>query len=153
MLLREGLSWGDIKKEVNTITQSMDWIAKKMRVEIEFKDGFFNADTLVSKVEQFLEKLESVPEQNMLMLDANNLRKIQSKLELFVMSANDFNDEEERRFLYYLLIKHESESAIAYIRTDYSRSAVNRLKQVLFLRLLEHIEYYQVMNHKGDQSS
>lgn len=149
---KEGLSWHVIKKEVCAISQSIDWLSKKMRVEIEYRDGFFNADALTSKVQQFLEKLESIPQQNLLLADVEMLRNIQSKLELFVTSMNDFKDEEERRFLYYLLIKNESESGIAYVRTEYSSSAVNRLKQILFLRLLENMEYYQIMNQDEKSS-
>lgn len=149
---KEGLSWGVIKKEVHAIVKPIDWLSKKMRVEIEYQDGFFNADALIGKVQQFLEKLELIPQQNLLLADLDTLRDIQSKLELFVTSMNDFKEEEERRFLYYLLIKNESESGIAYVRTEYSSSAVNRLKQVLFLRLLENMEYYQIMNQGGEKS-
>jgi len=145
-ILKKGLSWDVIKKEVYANVQPIDWLSKKMRVEIEYKDGFFNADALINKVQQFLKKLESISQQNLLLVDVETLREIESKLKLFVMSINDFKDEEERRFLYYLLIKNESESGIAYVRTEYSSSAVNRLKQVLFLRLLENMEYHQIMN-------
>jgi len=143
--LKDEISWDIIKKEVYAIVQPIDWLSKKMRVEIEYEDGFFNADALMSRMEQFLEKLERIPQQNLLMMDIETIRTIQSNLELFVRSMNDFKDEEERRFLYYLLIKNERESEIAYVRTDYSSSAVNRLKKVLFLRLLENLEYHQIM--------
>ena len=144
--IKEGLSWDVVKKKVYAVVQPIDWLSKKMRAEIEYKDGYFNADELMSKVEQFLEKLEGIPQQNLLMVDANTIREIQFKLELFMMSVNDFSDEEERRFLYYLLIKKEREAGIAHVRTEYSSSSINRLKQALFLRLLENMEYYQIMN-------
>lgn len=144
-ITKEGLSWDIIKKEVYAIVQPIDWLSKKMRVEIEYEDGFFNADGLSHKVGHFLKKLERIPQQNLLRMDVETIRTIQSNLELFVRSMNDFKDEEERRFLYYLLIKNERESEIAYVRTDYSSSAVNRLKKVLFLRLLENLEYHQIM--------
>ena len=144
--LKEGLSWDIIKKEIYAIVQPIDWLSKKMRVEIEYKDGIFNADALIQKLGHFLEKLERVPDQHLLMMDAKTLREIESKLELFVMSLNDIQDEEERRFLYYLLIKNESESGIAYVRTEYSQATLNRLKRVLFLRLLENMEYNKIMN-------
>jgi len=144
--LKDEISWDVVKKEIYATVQLIDWLSNKMRVEIEYEDGYFNADGLNHKVGQFLEKLERIPNQELLFIDAVALRNVQSKLKLFVMSMNDFKDEEERRFLYYLLIKHESENGIAYVRTDYSQATLNRLKRVLFTRLLENMEYNKIMN-------
>ena len=145
-MLKGDLSWREIKEEIYEILQPIESLSKKLRVEIEYQDGFFNIEKLMNKMLFFLEKIETCKEKDLSTIDIEMLKSAKPQIELFVDSVNDLEDE-ERKVLYYLLIKKESEYDVASNRMLYpcSESKLNRLKKSVFLKLLENIEYNKLM--------
>jgi len=135
------LSWREIKKEVYATFQPVESLSKKLRVEIDYQDGFFNAEMLMNKIQCFLEKIESSQEKDLFSIDIEILKGAKPQIKLFIDSVNDL-DYEERKILYYLLIKKERECDVANKRmpSPCSESKLNRFKKNAFLKLLENIE-------------
>ena len=139
------LSWSEIKAKVYEAYQPIELLSEKLRVEIDFQDGFFDTEKLVNKMQLFLTKMESCEKESLFSMDVEILKTVQQQLKLFTDSANDLK-EDERKVLYYLLIKKESECDIAKHRMPASCSAskINRLKKCIFLKLLDNVEYNEL---------
>jgi len=147
-MLEGNLSWKEIKKEVYEIFQPIESLSKKLRVEIDYKDGLFNVEMLMKEMQCCLEKMETCHEKDSF-LDIEILNSVKPQIKLFIDSVNDLAAE-ERIVLYYLLIKKESEYDVANNRmpSPYSASKLNRFKRSVFLKLLENIKYNKFMKQE-----
>jgi len=140
-MLKADLSWKEIKKEVYAALKPIESLSKKFRIEIDYQDGFFNAEILMNKAQRFLEKMEASQEKDLLSIDIEILKNAKPQIKLFIDSVNGLEDE-ERKILYYILIKKEFEYVIANKRlsSPCSASKLNKLKKSAFLKLLENIK-------------
>jgi len=145
-MLEENLSWKEIKKEIYATLQPIESLSKKLRVGIDYQDGFFNVEMLMNKVQCFLDKMETCQKKDFFAIDIEILKNIKPQIMLFIDSVNNLDDE-DRKILYYLLIKKEREYDVASKRmsSPCSVSKLNRLKKNAFSKLLENIKYNSLM--------
>lgn len=148
-MAKKDLSWESIQKEVLVAYEPFRVISKKLRTEIEFKDGVFCTDNLSNVIELFLKKMADKDSENLFLPNVETMKLVQERLPLFTEIANELEDE-ERVVLYYLMIKEqtESETEIAENRMipPCSRSKINSLKRSAFTKLLESFYYNKIMS-------
>jgi len=144
-MMRKDLTWKDVKKEVYTNYKPIEELCRRLRVKIEFKEGFFCTEQLMKQIQKFLDKITVEPE-DLLLVDVETTKAVRQQLRLFTDSANDL-ELEERTVLFYLLVAKESEADIAKNRlaNQPSMSSVNRMKRSVFMKLLENVQYNRIM--------
>jgi len=61
--VKRRLCWKNIRKEVYAAFQPIESFSRKLRIEVDYQDGFFNIEMLMSKMQCFLEKMETCQEK------------------------------------------------------------------------------------------
>jgi len=139
--LIRGSDYKTIKETLYQMLNASKEISKKLKVKMEFKEGIVEADHLLLMIDNVLNSLE---ESNHDQATIDVLETAKCDLLLIVDCINRM-DLEEREFLYYSLVKDESEAKLC-IRFAESRSTIWRKRKQLYQDLFECIYYETILN-------